>query len=43
VKKSDADVFLAAWAADYRRHFPQHADAATYFATAASPARFRVC
>jgi galactokinase len=43
MKKSDADVFLAAWAADYRRHFPQHADAATFFATAAGPARFRVC
>lgn len=35
--------FIASWSGDYRDQFPEHAAAATFFATAPGPAAFRVC
>jgi galactokinase len=43
VKATDVDDFLAAWAARYQEHFPQHAKTSRFFITAAGPAAFRVC
>jgi galactokinase len=43
VKTSEADEFLAAWAAKYREKFPERAEHAAFFATGAGPAAFRVC
>ena len=42
VPKAGGDDFLAAWAADYRQKFPQHAADCRFFTTAAGPAAFRL-
>ena len=36
------EAFLTAWACAYRQAFPQHAQASTFFLTAAGPAAFRI-
>jgi len=38
VRDDRAEPFLAAWSASYRGRYPQHAQAATFFLTAAGPA-----
>ena len=38
-----ADDFLSAWAGVYSEDFPQHTERASFFATGAGPAAFRVC
>ncbi|MFZ1934694.1 MAG: galactokinase family protein [Thermoguttaceae bacterium] len=43
VETARADDFLAAWAGVYSENFPQHAERASFFATSAGPAAFRVC
>jgi galactokinase len=43
VKTTEVDEFLSAWADVYREKFPQHAKLASFFATGAGPAAFRVC
>ncbi len=43
VKKFEAQPFLEAWAEAYRSKFPQQAEAARFFTTAAGPAAFEVC
>lgn len=42
VRADQAEAFLTAWARAYRQEFPQHAQAATFFLTAAGPAAFRI-
>jgi len=43
VEAARADDFLAAWAGEYGSQFPQHVPLASFFATGAGPAAFRVC
>jgi galactokinase len=43
VKRSETKPFLEAWAGAYRSEFPQQAEAALFFTTAAGPAAFQVC
>jgi galactokinase len=43
VATARAEGFLGSWSAAYREKFPQSAQAATFFLTAAGPAAFRVC
>jgi galactokinase len=43
VEIAKADDFLAAWSGLYGENFPQHAKRASFFATGAGPAAFRVC
>ncbi len=42
VEKSRAEAMLRDWATGYRLEFPQHANAAEFFTTAAGPPAFRV-
>jgi galactokinase len=41
-RADQAEAFLTAWARAYRQEFPQHAQASTFFLTAAGPAAFRI-
>jgi galactokinase len=43
VESALVQSFLASWGGDYRDQFPEHAATATFFATIAGPAAFRVC
>ncbi len=43
VETGRADDFLAAWAGVYSDNFPEHSERASFFATGAGPAAFRVC
>jgi hypothetical protein len=43
VQKCEAQPFLEAWADAYRTEFPQPAEAARFFTTAAGPAAFQLC
>ncbi len=43
IEESQAEPFLAAWAAAYRAEFPEQAETAAFFTTAAGPAAFQVC
>ena len=43
VETAKADDFLSAWAGVYSENFPQHTERASFFATGAGPAAFRVC
>jgi galactokinase len=43
VEMAKADDFLSAWAGVYSENFSQQAERASFFATGAGPAAFRVC
>lgn len=43
VKATEVDEFLTGWADEYRDKFPERMELATFFATGAGPAAFRVC
>jgi len=43
VEKPQTEPFLAAWAEAYLAKFPEAAEAASFFTTAAGPAAFQVC
>jgi len=43
VEAAGADDFLVAWADQYEKEYPQHSGRASFFATRAGPAAFRVC
>lgn len=43
VKTAEVDEFLAAWADEYREKHPDRIELASFFATGAGPAAFRVC
>ncbi len=43
IETARADDFLAEWADQYGREFPEHVPLARFFTTVAGPAAFRVC
>jgi len=43
VETPRADDFPSAWSDEYSENFPQHTERASFFATGAGPAAFRVC